>query len=388
MAQMFQGNLKPASEKKSGYAETYADWIEHGMINSNELIGGPCAIDHSDGALPVCEQIWPYAQKIIATAVEMMEPLLKLMGVTEKNKSPFCRGFSSCDALLQEYVKYCPRTFTYDGVSGKSEDDNKVEDTEANDTEDRHGLIATRIKQFSEEMARLLEEDSPDADGSEDAAEKVARAAVNKGTTKEAKKRASIAAGKKRVAANLMNEFKHIMECSSVEELVECVLCASAALESVDRKSERGSVSDIRKTKSLISRWFSKAKQTTATGEKVSADDEKYFIERDTLVTSKIKSGRAKDSPMITMHYRVLGLYHKSYNKWFMTGEKKAWGPKMKDEDKKKWKVKMRMVEEGSLNDYDDVCFGDERFNLSDVCRTVDGTEIDGVLGTYKPMLD
>ena len=48
------------------------------------------------------------------------------------------------------------------------------------------------------------------------------------------------------------------------------------------------------------------------------------FIEINTLVSSKtpIKNGRSK--LMITKDYRVLGLYEKSYNKWFMYREKKS----------------------------------------------------------------
>jgi hypothetical protein len=40
-----------------------------------------CDIDISDDAIPVVDQIWPVAQKIISESVRLMLPLLKLFGV-------------------------------------------------------------------------------------------------------------------------------------------------------------------------------------------------------------------------------------------------------------------------------------------------------------------
>ena len=130
-----------------------------------------------------------------------------------------------------------------------------------------------------------------------------------------------------------------------------------------------------------------RAEKDTAEGQVDNEDGvEQNFIERDTLVSSKIKSGQGKDSPMIPVHYRIIGLYDKYYNKWWMTGDKKGWNLLMKDTEKKKYKVAMWMVEEGSVADYDDIEFDDDRFKLKDICKVVDGTEIVGVLGTYKAM--
>ena len=61
----------------------------HCIVDSNDLEGEPCEIEHSDDATPVCEQLLTYAQKIIASANEMMIPLLNLLGVVDKEKSPF-----------------------------------------------------------------------------------------------------------------------------------------------------------------------------------------------------------------------------------------------------------------------------------------------------------
>ena len=73
------------------------------------------------------------------------------------------------------------------------------------------------------------------------------------------------------------------------------------------------------------------------------------FIERNTLVSSNIQINSGGSKMMITKDYRVPGIYGKSYNKWFIYGEKKSWGDKMNTEDKKKYKIAICMIEEGVL---------------------------------------
>jgi hypothetical protein len=62
--------------------------------------------------------------------------------------------------------------------------------------------------------------------------------------------------------------------------------------------------------KSLISRWFGekKRKKEEDDGGKDSGD----FIERDTLIKLNVKKG----GQISSQHYRVLGIFDKSYNRW------------------------------------------------------------------------
>ena len=78
------------------------------------------------------------------------------------------------------------------------------------------------------------------------------------------------------------------------------------------------------------------------------------------------------------------GNYEKSYNKWFMSGEKKSWGGKMMAEDKKKYKIAISMIDEGVLTDFDDVYLTGFCYDLKDICRIVDGTDIISVKGMYN----
>ena len=50
------------------------------------------------------------------------------------------------------------------------------------------------------------------------------------------------------------------------------------------------------------------------------------FIERHALVSSKIKIHSGRSKLTIAKDYCVLGIYEKSYNKWLIYEENKAWG--------------------------------------------------------------
>jgi len=56
-------------------------WTGLSMQKKRERREALCDIDISDDAIPVVDQIWPVAQKIISESVRLMLPLLKLFGV-------------------------------------------------------------------------------------------------------------------------------------------------------------------------------------------------------------------------------------------------------------------------------------------------------------------
>ena len=108
-------------------------------------------------------------------------------------------------------------------------------------------------------------------------------------------------------------------------------------------------------------------------------------IERHTIVSRAIKVGRGKASRMIAKTYRVLTVFDKMSNKWFMTGQlPKLWSKLMKEEDKKKYKVRIRMVTEGVLEKFDDVCLDCKDFLSDDIYTCVFGNEIVDVHGKYS----
>jgi len=79
----------------------------------------------------------------------------------------------------------------------------------------------------------------------------------------------------------------------------------------------------------------------------------------------------------------VVGVYDKYYNKWFLTEDKKRWGPSVSDAEKKKFKVAIRMVEEGALEKYDYVSPYDIGSSRNEIFRIVDGSAIVHVKGKF-----
>ncbi len=86
----------------------------------------------------------------------------------------------------------------------------------------------------------------------------------------------------------------------------------------------------------------------------------------------RIKTGTDTSTIQIPAKYCVIGVYKKSYNKWFMAKE-----------NKKPW-ISLSvtcMVEDVDaeslvLNDCQDVSVHDARFKPSDICKIVHGDEI------------
>lgn len=51
----------------------------------------------------------------------------------------------------------------------------------------------------------------------------------------------------------------------------------------------------------------------------------------------------------------------------------------------KKYKVRMRMIEDGALWQYDDIALNDKSYDAKQIYRVVNGNAIVAVHGKYKP---
>ena len=116
-----------------------------------------------------------------------------------------------------------------------------------------------------------------------------------------------------------------------------------------------------------------------------SEEEDGLYIERDALVESKLKWGDYKKSKLVKRTYRVQSILQKYHGKWFMTGERKKWSRSMTEDEKKQYKVRMRMVQEDVMGGYKDVSFTSTEHQIKDISRCVTGNEICGVLpGKYN----
>ena len=89
---------------------------------------------------------------------------------------------------------------------------------------------------------------------------------------------------------------------------------------------------------------------------------------------------------MVTKMYKVLSVFDKMSNKWFMTPElPKIWSKGMRVEEKKKYKVRIRMVIDGVLEKFDDIALDCKDFQPDDIYTCVLGNEIVDVHGKYVP---
>ena len=107
------------------------------------------------------------------------------------------------------------------------------------------------------------------------------------------------------------------------------------------------------KFRSLLSRWFGNNKKKKKEGDE--GKDCHDFIKRDTLIKLNVKKGEQT----IVRNYRVLGIFSKHYNKWFVEFEQKqvVFDPQSKTWKRysKKYKLLARMMKMTEQSDYEEV---------------------------------
>ena len=124
---LFKGQLLPSrsGSRQYGYNTEFADWIKQARDVSAQTEGGLCKLNSNSDAPPFSTQLWHHVQRLIHKAVDLMTPLLNVVGVADDKISLFCKKFSTKDQLMNEYIKYFPKTCSYHGKCGAQElDDN------------------------------------------------------------------------------------------------------------------------------------------------------------------------------------------------------------------------------------------------------------------------
>ena len=107
--------------------------------------------------------------------------------------------------------------------------------------------------------------------------------------------------------------------------------------------------------KSLISRWFGEKKRKKE--EDGGGENSGDFIERDTLIKLSVKKG----GQISSQHYRVLGIFDKSYNRWYVDfnkDKKVNFNPrpgKQWEAYSKKYKLLARMMIKTDQSEFEEV---------------------------------
>lgn len=117
----------------------------------------------------------------------------------------------------------------------------------------------------------------------------------------------------------LSADLHEVLSCTTVEAMADAARKGMARM-NLDKK--KGSISHDRKHKSLRERWLSREPKPTG----IEANDvnlSEKIIERNMHVKVKIEEGKGTTLVSAVEDYRVLGMYTKTYNKWFVSENKK-----------------------------------------------------------------
>ena len=175
----------------------------------------------------------------------------------------------------------------------------------------------------------------------------------------------------------LMTSFRTLLQSSPSyndgRDYLDHILHASASLANSEHVS--GSISSARKAKSLVERWI--ARPVGQGGDKTSPSPEDTLIERDVIIMVNVKIGTGANATTVQRPFRVLDIYAKYYNKWYMSIEPTK---KFRNE-KKPFKVMARMLKVNAMNEYSDFDLYDGTFNKKDIVKNVEDKMILCVVG-------
>ena len=167
------------------------------------------------------------------------------------------------------------------------------------------------------------------------------------------------------------------MPVTSKEDILSKVLPAASCLEGKDTVS--GAVSFARKSKSLLGRWIGNAVDSSL-GRDALANNE-VVIERDTIVLIHSKFGTGASAATVACHFRVVNIYEKYYNKWFMSKHPfKKWR-----REAKPYKLEVRMLRKNALDEYtDEELCGGSVYVDDEICKVVEDKAILNVAGKLQ----
>ena len=142
----------------------------------------------------------------------------------------------------------------------------------------------------------------------------------------------------------------------------------------------QGAIGRERKAKDLRQRWMIKSasnaksvKPTTKTRD---------IIERDTILNVRVKIGRGAAAKEFEYPFRVLGIYDKYYNKWYLGKvPSKLWPRNSQDKDERKYKLDIRMLEKDALDEYADIPLYHADFKKKNVYQTIEDCQIVSIVG-------
>ena len=145
-----------------------------------------------------------------------------------------------------------------------------------------------------------------------------------------------------------MLEFEHLLKSDKIPSMGNQVLKIVELMQL--GKIEKGSLLPDGKYTSLIARWFNTKKKRTFGNEAASSEvSGRVYIERNSVVKMKCKQGRTTT----VESYRVLAIFSKFYNKWYLEWDNDR---VLFEKSSRKYKILARMVTQvGGSGQYEEV---------------------------------
>merc|ERR1712087_415934 len=95
----------------------------------------------------------------------------------------------------------------------------------------------------------------------------------------------------------------------------------------------------------------------------------------DTIANVRVKVGRGATATEFEYPFRVLGIYEKYYNKWYLGKvPEKLWPRNEQEKDEKKYKLDIRMLDKDAVNECAD-------FPMKNVYQTIEDSQIVRIVG-------
>jgi hypothetical protein len=356
---IYESKLAVSRDPQSGYASTWPAFVSASRPNNNheKNKGGSVNFDPENNSEPLVNFLWEHVKPIVNDCSNNMLSFLKRLGVDENELSPLCRHMDTPGDLLQIYHRY----FKYSSSTPSQEDVNNNDD---NDDEDNpvtgDGVTqasSCNLQSLTEILNMASEEDSTNNEGAVDEVD----------------------------ADNVEDEHAGAMDESEVISKLNTLLNSVTIPDMLDAAREgiaelhikrTGSMNWERKYKSLKERWLSHAKKPAESQVSMS----EIYIERNMHVRVDIGEGRGALAQQVVQDYRVLGIFTKTYNKWFLCDiGKQKW---QKGMPKGKYRVLLRMIKfDHSMGIYQHVRTGGMLWEKKSIYVLCDASSIAEVVG-------
>eukprot|EP00978_Attheya_sp_CCMP212_P037401 scaffold175918_cov57-Attheya_sp.AAC.2 len=119
-----------------------------------------------------------------------------------------------------------------------------------------------------------------------------------------------------------LEKFRDCLSCNKIEDISQLTYDEICSLKL--KKRDQGSTSLERKSKSLQQRWFTKGNSNSSKQGKMPIEEKNKdtYVEHDSLIELMCKQGKGDNQSETAQLYRVLALFDKHYNKWYICERK------------------------------------------------------------------